>query len=193
MKKLVAALAFALAVASPSAASADPFVGFRIGFGLPFGTAAGSISQSDVLRHVVPLQLEAGAALGPVDLAAYGAYGFGTPPSDCSGCSVNDVRLGVEGMLRSPLGGGRDLWAGILLGWKETRLSHGGGDFTASGWEGGLQGGYDFTGPGFGMGPFLQLTIGQYDTIESGGSSTSSFDKKFHEILQVGFRGFFKL
>lgn len=195
MKKLLAALAFALALAAPSAASAQSFFGLRIGYGIPFGSAAGGLAERDLVKGVVPLQADLGLRLGPVDLGGYLSYGFATPPSDCPGnCSENVVRLGVQGVLHSPLGHERAIWAGVLAGWERAKLSPGiGSASVASGWEGGLQGGYDFTSSSTGFGPFLQLTFGQYDSLEVNGVRLSGFERKYHEVFQLGVRGYFKL
>src|SRR4051812_27714518 len=105
MKKLFAAAALALALAAPSLATAQaPFAGFRIGYGFPNGNVVAGTSQRDVIKSVVPLQLDLGWRLGPVDFGGYLSYGFASPASACPGsCSANVMRLGVEGMLRAPL------------------------------------------------------------------------------------------
>jgi hypothetical protein len=201
MKKLFAGAAFALALAAaPSAASAQAaFLGFRIGYGFPYGTVydAGGTSpdQTDLMKAVIPLQLDAGFRMGPTELSGYFAYGFGKSPSGCAGsCSVSDLRLGAQAVLHAPLRAEREVWGGVLLGWQRTSLSPGsGGDSTASGWEGGLQGGYDFVNSTAGFGPFAQLTFGRYGSIEQSGTSFSGFDKTWHGTMLFGVRGHFRL
>jgi hypothetical protein len=199
MIRPLAAALVALALAAPTAASADPVLGLRIGYAFQSGDAAGvggtTFSQTDVVRSVVPLQADLGLALGPVELGGYFSYGFAKPPSACQGnCSATDLRLGAQAILHSPLGGDRSLWAGVLLGWQRTGVKPGvGGETTASGWEGGLQGGYDFSSSTAGFGPFFMLTVGEYGSFEQGGVSTSAFDQKFHYAFQLGARGHFRL
>jgi hypothetical protein len=199
MKQLFAALALALA-AAPSAASAqEPFVGFRIGYGFPYGTAfdfgGSSTNQTDLAKAVIPLQLDLGFRTGPAELSGYFAYGFGKAPSDCPGsCSVYDVRIGAQAVLHAAMKAERELWGGVLFGWNRTHLSPGsGGDFTASGWEGGLEGGYDFVNSTAGFGPYLQLTTGRYSNLEQSGTSLSGFDRTWHGTVVLGVRGHFRL
>jgi hypothetical protein len=198
MKKLLVA-AFALALGAPSAAHAQAFLGGRIGYAFPYGTAleiaGNSTSERDLVKSSVPLQVDAGLRLGPIELGGYLSYGFATAGSRCSGsCSANEVRLGVQANLHSPLAREREVWAGVLLGWERLKISpSSGSDSTASGWQAGIQAGYDFAGSSFGFGPFGMLTAGQYDSFEVGNTSLSGFSKKIHGQFQIGVRGFFKL
>lgn len=198
MKKSLAAAALALALAAPAGALAQsPYLGLRFGLGFPYGTAGAvggtSVGHDDLIKSVVPLQGDVGFRLGPIDLAGYFSYGFARPASGCEGsCSANVLRMGFQAILHSPLAREREVWAGILAGWERTKLDGGtSADLTASGWEGGFQGGYDFTNSTAGFGPYVQVTMGQYDTIERGGVSTTSFDKKYHGTFTFGVRGFF--
>lgn len=195
MQKLLGAAALALALAAPTTGSAQAsFLGLRIGYAVPFGGITGSTSQQDVIDSVVPLQLDGGFRLGPVDLGGYFAYGFASADSRCTGgCSASVIRVGVQSSLHSQLREGRALWAGFMAGWERLKLSSTGPDFTTTGWEGGLQGGFDFTSSTTGFGPFLSLMIGQFSHIEVGGASGSIPTRKFHETFQVGVRGHFKL
>jgi opacity protein-like surface antigen len=200
MKKLlVAAFAFAVALATPSAAHAQAYLGGRIGYAFPYGTAlevAGTrTSERDLVKSSIPLQADAGLRLGPIEVGGYLSYGFATAGSQCTdSCSAKELRLGVQANLHSPLSHEREVWAGVLFGWERLKLSPGSGsDSTASGWQGGIQAGYDFAGSSFGFGPFGMLTVGQYDSFEIGNTSLSGFTKKLHGEFQVGVRGFFKL
>src|SRR6266545_5920922 len=192
MKTLLAA-AFALALAAPSLASAQaPYVGGRVGYGMPFGEISAGAPQRDVISSGVPLQLDAGFKLGPVDGGAYFSYGFAQPDSSCGGsCSANVIRAGLQGSLHSEIRPGREVWAGVLAGYE--RMSVGGGDASVSGWAGGLQGGFDFASSTTGFGPFMSLTVGQFSNVTEDGASASITDKKFHGTFQLGVRGFFKI
>ena len=195
MKKLLAAAVFAFALAAPSLASAQaPYAGARVGFGMPFGGITTGTSHRDLITSGVPLQLDGGFKLGPVDVGAYFSFGFGQPAAECVGsCSANVVRAGVQGALHSEVRPGREVWAGVLAGWERTKLSATGGDLSASGWEGGLQGGFDFASSTTGFGPFLSLTLGQFSDITVGGATGTISEKKFHGTFQAGVRGFFKI
>jgi opacity protein-like surface antigen len=199
MKKLLVAAAFALALAAPAAAHAQAYLGGRIGYAFPYGTAlelgGASTSERDLVKSSIPLQLDAGLRVGPIELGGYLSYGFATAGSACTGsCSANELRLGVQANLHSPLAHEREVWAGVLLGWERLKVSPGSGsDSTASGWQGGIQAGYDFAGSSFGFGPFGMLTVGQYDSFEVGSTSFSGFSKKLHGEFQIGVRGFFKI
>jgi hypothetical protein len=195
MRKLFAAAALALALALPSLASAQsPILGGRIGFGVPTGDVMTGTSHRDVITSDVPLQLDAGFKVGPVDFGAYFSYGFATPDSDCPGsCSANVIRAGLQGALHSEIRPGREVWAGVLFGYERLKVANDDGDFSASGWEGGLQGGFDFASSTTGFGPFLSVTFGQFSDFTSGAGSGSIPDKKLHNTFQLGVRGFFKL
>lgn len=199
MKKLLVALALTVLCSAPTAARAQGYLGGRIGWGFPFGSAldlgGATVSERDLVKSVVPLQVDAGLRMGPLDLAGYFSYGFARPGSDCGGsCDASELRLGVQANLHSPLRSEREVWAGVLLGWERLKLSSSGGpDSTASGWQGGVQAGYDFAGSSFGFGPFGMLTFGEYGSFERGGTSFSGFTKKVHGQFQLGVRGFFKI
>lgn len=202
MKKLLAAAtaACALALAAPSAAFAQSaYLGGRIGYGFPFGSALAfgdrTTSERDLVKANIPLQLDAGFRFGPMDLGGYLSYGFATAGSSCSdSCTAREFRVGVQANLHAANGPERQVWGGVLLGYERLNLSPAsGGDSTASGWQGGVQAGYDFTGSSFGFGPFGMLTLGEYSSFEVAGATTSSFTKKLHGQFQLGVRGFFKI
>jgi hypothetical protein len=202
MKKLLAAatLVFAVALAAPSAAFAQSaYLGGRIGYGFPFGSALAigdtTTSERDLVKSNIPLQLDVGLRFGPIDLGGYLSYGFADAGSSCSNsCTAREFRVGAQANLHAASGSERQVWGGVLLGYERLNLSPAsGGDSTASGWQGGVQAGYDFSGSSFGFGPFGMLTMGEYSSFEVAGASTSSFTKKLHGQFQIGVRGFFKI
>lgn len=200
MKKL-AALALAALVAAPSAASAQSavYLGGRIGYGFPFGTAlevAGQgTSQRDLVKSNIPLEADVGVRFGPIDVGAYLSYGFAKAGSRCGGdCSANELRLGLQAGLNAAMGHERSVWGGVLLGYEKLTVKpKGGGETKASGVQGGVQGGYDFSGSSFGFGPYGQLTVGQYDSFETPAGSVSNFTKKTHGQFVLGVRGYFRI
>jgi hypothetical protein len=198
MKKLFAAV-LAAAFAAQPASAAEPFLGARIGFGLPFGDITAGNDVRDVVSSVVPLQVDAGFRLGrPFALAGYVSYGFGLLADEAdracgaTDCSARLFRLGVQAAIHSGIGSGRDVWGGVLFGWERLGLD-GPQDLTASGPELGIQGGLDFTGTGTGFGPFVSLTFGEFSTLEVGGRDAPVGDEKVHGTLQLGVRGYFGL
>lgn len=198
MKKLVAAAAFSLALAIPATGAAQaPYLGLRVAYGIPSGDAVGNsagttIKQTDLVSSVIPLQLDAGFIMGPIDFGAYLSYGFGKAGSSFD--SAYTVRVGAQGNLHSEMRPGREVWAGVFLGYERLKASGGGlSSVTAAGWEGGLQGGFDFTSPTSGFGPYVSISTGQYSDLQVGGTSESIGEKKFHETFVIGVRGFFKI
>jgi hypothetical protein len=197
MSKLFAA-ALALALAAPASA-AEPFLGARIGFGLPFGDIAEANDVRDVTSSVVPLQVDAGLRLGrPFSLGAYLSYGFGLLGDEtdracgATDCSARIFRIGLQAAIHSDIGSGRDVWGGVLFGWERLGLDAP-TDVTASGPELGIQGGFDFTGNGTGFGPFVSLTFGEFSSLELGGDDAPIGDEKVHGTLLLGVRGYFGL
>lgn len=201
MTRHLAAAALALSLAAPSGASAHSaaYAGARIGYGFPYGTALSlgteSTSQRDLVKSSVPLQGDLGLRIGPIDLGGYFSYGFAKAGSACEGsCSANHVRLGAQLALHAPIASEREVWGGVLFGWERLKVSPSSGSASiASGWEAGLQGGYDLAGSSFGLGPFVMLTAGQYDSFERNGATVQGFTKKLHGMFQLGIRGFFQL
>jgi len=53
-----------------------------------------------------------------------------------------------------------------------------------------LQAGLDYAlASGFGFGPFVQFTLGQYSTVDAGSQSADITNTALHSWLQFGFRG----
>ncbi len=232
---LAAALALCLSAAARPAGAADVERGLgaslRVAYGVPVGKLADS-SGADVdrmFRGTLPVQLDLGYRFHPAFAAAiFGQYGFGFVASGsnslgaaCSStamqCSTTDLRLGAE-FLFHPLPGRKyEPWFGLGMAyeWAKFSAERSGvsSDATIRGFEFlDLQGGLDFTvRSGFGFGPFVQFTLGQYShsaasattAVTSGGgvaiapvTSSVSGDipnKSVHSWLQFGMRGTFNL
>jgi hypothetical protein len=196
-----AVLAVVVAVAAPIAAgAAEPFLGARVGYALPFGDVAVNRPIRELVRSDVPLQLDAGFLVGGRHaFGAYLSYAFAqlasTADRACgaSSCSADVVRLGAAWSLRNELDHGRDLWGGVLAGAERLDVAAPGSavDATAYGAELGLEGGVDFARGSARFGPFASGTLGRFFSISG---STVGFDRmKSHVALQLGFRGFFTL
>jgi hypothetical protein len=195
------AFAAALALALPAAAGArDLYLGLRIGYALPFGDVASGTSIRDIMKSDVPLQVDAGFKLGKQwDVGAYTSYAWGqlagATDTACgtADCSANVFRIGAQGSLHSEIRPEREAWFGALVGWERLDLNAPGSlDLTASGWEFGLQGGFDFSTRSTGFGPYTSLTFGRFTSISRGGSDVD-VSHATHATFQLGVRGYFKL
>jgi hypothetical protein len=203
MRKLLVVVAAALAFALPSAASAQaPYVGARVGYALPFGGVTTNYGVRDYISSEVPLQIDAGFRLGrPVDLGLYFSYAFAQLPTKASdgcaavgeSCSANVIRVGAQVNMHSEITRGRELWAGLLGGYERLGFGSGAAKASMSGFELGVQGGFDFAADSFGFGPFGSLTAGQFTSFSAGGHDMDMPEKKFHGTFQVGVRGHFKI
>jgi hypothetical protein len=189
-------------------------VGVRAGLGLPIGNAVGprqdapaGTSLSSLVAWTVPLQLDAGARVGPVFVGLYLTYAFGHPGSafdTANTRSANDVRVGFEALWHFAPDGAVDPWAGLGVGYEWLNLSvsgPSGGSVSATfrGFEWvNVQLGLDFRlGRYFRLGPFLQARVGQYDSgslgiVNGQGVETSASadlpSKAAHAWIDVGVR-----
>ncbi|HET9599722.1 MAG TPA: hypothetical protein VFP65_29375 [Anaeromyxobacteraceae bacterium] len=227
MNKRHAALAVAVLVslaarAEAQAGAVNPGFGasLRLAYGLPAGQTTGATGDdlSRVFSGSLPIQLDLGYRITPnASVAIYGQYGFGFTASDldriCAAvattagttvdCSGHDVRLGVEGFWHFQPGQHFDPWVGLGVGyeWMTVSASANGvsADVSAHGWEFlNLQLGLDWlVAPSFGIGPFLQVSFGQYGTQEASAPGQSQSqditNKGVHEWVQFGLRGTFNL
>jgi hypothetical protein len=190
--------------------------GARLGYGLPLGSIDGGTGSdfNKLFSNAIPVWLDAGYRFTPNWYAGlYFMYGVGSIASDASngsgcnnpgvGCSIHDTRFGAnvhyhvmpEASLDPWLGaGGGYEWVGFS---KSSGNTSGGGGL--SGWEFlNLQAGIDFRAtPAFVFGPFVTLTLTQFDTAssDSGQSSGSASinNKALHEWLTIGARGAYDL
>ncbi|HVR18229.1 MAG TPA: hypothetical protein VMS65_00990 [Polyangiaceae bacterium] len=170
-------------------------IGFRTGFGLPLGKAAGDAddNMSSATAGQIPLWLDIGARIQEkVFVGGYFSYGFGFLGGDLAdacddadaaaaaqgasvSCSTSDMRLGAQGLYHfGPLNEGH-AWLGGGIGyewWKFGQSVEAGGQeqsitFTADGFEFlNVQVGGDFpVAKGFAVGPFLAFTLAQFGTV----------------------------
>ncbi len=188
-------------------------LGLRLGYGIPLGSAAENEKLNDLVSGQVPIWVDAGYRFAPNIMAGlYFQYGFAfLPDSSCpspASCSASDIRFGIQGQYRFMPRESVDPWLGLGIGyeWLDYSVSAGGFDASAGvhGWEFlHLQGGADFkVADGFGIGPFLDFSLGQYS---SGSVTTSALpvlgqpvsgsgdiqNKALHEWLTLGVRAVF--
>jgi outer membrane protein W len=216
----------AAAAATPAAESAGgPWMaaefGVRLAFGLPFGGATGA--NGDNLDHAIsnmiaPLWLDGGFRFAS-NWYAGGYFMFGlTSLADqfamgsCKlngvGCSSNDTRLGVNLHYHVLPDGQFDPWFGVGFGyeWLSQSLSASAQNISrsagVSGWEFvNFQAGLDVhvLKGALGVGPFLSLTIDQYNSSSvpsdnmGGTMSKSITDQTIHEWFLFGVRGVYDL
>jgi hypothetical protein len=209
------AVAVALSVSSTARAQVPAASGFslgaRLGFGIPMGDADGgdaaaavpSTRLSDIFSGQLPLQIDAMYRIDPHwSLGLYFQYGFAfvasaTCPSGVS-CTASDIRFGGQVQYRFDSQGFVP-WVGLGIGgeWGTITGSSGGvsADIDISGFEfANFQVGGDWlVSPMFRVGPYLQLTLAQYDTYKALGQTISLPDKTMHEWLQIGVKGTFDL
>jgi autotransporter-like protein len=203
MRKLLMVAALALV---PVVSQAQFVVGARLGYGSGLGDVAGNgattLAMSDWVKSQIPLQLDALYKVTPeVAVGAYFSYGFaqtGIAECDLSGadCSAKDTRVGVQAVYTfnnsSPT---LVPWLGVNVGYEWNTISTGGVDATFKGMEWlGLQAGGDFkVNEQFSVGPYVQLSLGQYSSGEVAGTSGDVVDTTAHQWLGFGVRGKFDL
>jgi outer membrane protein W len=208
------------ALAAPSASGIE--IGARLGYQIPLGSVSGSstttngnttITQTggdlgNVFSGGVPLSFDAGYRFNPnVYVGAFATYGFlfvntdKSPTCKMSGvsCSGHQVELGVNLHYHIAPDSTFDPWVGVGFGyeWLTASLSVGGlsGDATLTGFQfvNAQLGGDYKVAPNFGIGPFVMLAVGQFDSVSaSSGSVSQSTDftnKALHEWLSFGVRG----
>lgn len=206
MRKLLTALALGASLA-PSAASAQLFLGARVGYALAGGDFSKDSPMKDAQSAMIPIQVDFGLALRrALAIGVYGGIGPARIADDfqafcdatSTDCSGLNVRLGAQATLHAPLGGSK-LWGGVLLGWEEQRYkltgAGGTGEVRWRGYEAGLQGGLDFGSDGFRFGPYAGLSFGQYQSLSTSGGAppVDIADKALHTWLTFGLRGAFGL
>jgi hypothetical protein len=189
MRKLFPALV-ALAFLAPAPARALVFLGVRGGYEMPSGDAAKNQPLKDSVKSNLPIQVDLGLSVFPyVSAGLYGSYGSSTIASGCSGsCSGQQLRGGLQLNLRLPVLD--SLWAGVFGGLEQQKLSGGGKSYSLTGWEGGLQGGYDVSLlPLIKLGPYVSYSVAQFQSVSSG----TLGEKSNHRQLTVGLRALFDL
>ena len=172
---------------------------------LAAGAAAIALTLCD---HDTPIWLDAGYRIIPnFYVGAFFQYGFGFIGNnfkmvcDQSGvsCSTHVIMFGVNAHYHFLPSEELDPWAGIGFGYEILDFSVSQGsmsvDVQAQGWQFvNVQVGADYhAAPGLGVGPFIALSLGQYQSASlSIGSMSQSQDiqhQALHEWLTLGVRG----
>lgn len=183
------------ALAAPVAARGDGSIQLVAAGGAakPFGDVANGVKMADSIDWAFPLDAQLQFRI--VKHLALGAYARYTPTSvgsSCSGCTLTGLAFGAraEYRLGERLEGGG--WLGAFLGYEQLESEVEGAAATVtrtlSGVEGGAAGGVDFELGGLTVGPYLQLTVGQYSKQSGAGVSSTIASKGMHGFFGAGVR-----
>jgi hypothetical protein len=199
MRKLLVAGLAALAVLAPAQARAVFFLGARVVYALPSGDVQKGAPLEDDVSANVPVQLDVGMSLlDSLSLGVYASYGPSTIADDlesspqCAGvtCKGQNLRAGLQLNFRPPVVL-NSLWGGVFAGFEQQRISAGSSSTSYSGWEAGLQAGYDFSVlPLFRMGPFASYSLAQFTSV-SGDGNPQLGTQSPHTALTFGLRALF--
>jgi len=205
MRKLLCLLALSVLVVPSARADQSIAINFRGGAAKPWGDMVKGAHMSDNLSWGFPLQGDlAFRFTKQLGVGAYVRYAplnlSDSAQNACNAhgrsCSTSDIGFGglVEYRFGERLDGGG--WLGASVGYEMLRFQGGTGSqsstSTASGFEAGLQAGYDFTLAGITIGPFVHCDVGQFGKVkyEAGGQTTTSniTDKAMHGWFGIGVR-----
>jgi hypothetical protein len=156
----------------------------RTGVSVPLGKAEQGGKMSDLVGNQVPVIVDIGGKVIPeLFLGGYFGLGFGGPAGQTKDfCDANDfsclavsVQLGIEAQYQIIPAGRVDPWIGYGFGFESLALSQGNGSSSLSygGFEfARIMAGVDFrVNRVFGVGPFFDLSMGQYSTVSQTNTS----------------------
>jgi hypothetical protein len=183
---------------------------FRTGYSIPMGTIAkgvladgSDLKMSDTVSGQVPIIVDVGGKVIPhLFIGGYFGLGFGgtagavhdsckAANEDCLGVSI---QLGIEAQYHILPSGSVDPWLGYGIGVESLGVSEAHGSTTQTTTFTGYQfarlsAGADFrVTRGFGVGPFVEYSLGQYNTINSEGQDLDIPNKAGHQWLTLGVR-----
>lgn len=188
--------------------------GIRLGYGHPLGNSGEATKLSTSIQGMVPIWIDAGYRISPqFYVGAFFQYGLGFAPDTpgcAAGCTLSDIRFGLNGHYHFALSEKMQPWVGIGFGLENVVSSSDsgfdnatlGGAITGNAALHGiefinLQGGLDIAGQTrfFSFGPFVTFSVGQFSTAEVGSGAvpiTYDLKKALHLWLIVGLRGQFQ-
>ncbi len=184
-------------------------IGARLAYSIPMGTAFQNggiaVDQSSLISGAFPIWFEGGYRFNPN--VYVGGYLQLSPASvsstECGGgsCSGSNTRLGVNGIYHFTPHRSFDPWVGLGFGYEWTSWSVDDVDYGLRGFQFfEIEVGGDFRlAPHFTLGPFMDLTFGQYGTYTEQTAGTTTIqdiaggDSGTHSWLQIGVKGTFDL
>jgi hypothetical protein len=221
MHRFLAVAAASLVVVSSALAAAQEAVsrqpglparvGFqaavRTGYSIPMGKQR-DVPGADLSNYFtgqVPLFFEMGGKPNPyVFLGGYLGLGFGRAAGAVqeicgeAGCSVFGLHIGAEAQTHLLPAANTNPWIGVGIGFESARTNSSTSSVVMTGIEyARLMGGVDFRiDPVFGLGPFIDLSLGQYSQARAEASGqtiqeASIQNQGIHEWLSLGVRGVF--
>jgi hypothetical protein len=169
----------------------------RTGYSLPLGKAENDLDMSDLASGQVPIFIEIGGKPIPyLFLGGYMGFGFGGPAGflkdACGGrCSAASFRIGVEGQAHILPGALANPWVGYGIGLESVAVGTSSDD--SIGFAGvefaRFSAGVDFRlTKVFGLGPFVDLSMGNYSSISAGDLTADIPKTSMHEWLTFGAR-----
>jgi hypothetical protein len=183
-------------LASPLAARADGSIQIVAAGGVakPFGDVANGQKMADAIDWAFPLDAQLQFRIvKQLALGAYVRYAPTSVASTCSGCTLNDLAFGgrLEYRFSEKLEGGG--WLGAFAGYEQLKSESAGVGTakttrTFSGVEGGAAGGVDFELGGLTLGPYVQVTVGEYTKQSGAGVSSTIASKGMHGFFGAGIR-----
>jgi hypothetical protein len=192
--RVVIGAAMVAGLLAPATSRAQVSLGARIGYGLAMGDVGGTLAMSEWVEGQVPIQLDALYRATPkVAIGAYLSNGLGLAGEVCDGaadCSARVTRLGVQ--VTYSFRGERVLpWIGAGIGYEWSTVDDGSTKGTFTGFELlNLQCGGDYkVNEHLSVGPYVMLSISQFEELDLGGDLRPISDKKLHEWLSLGLRG----
>jgi hypothetical protein len=213
---LIAGLAATATILSGGTARADASasgveVGLRSGYAIPLGSDYGGHALSEAISGAIPIWIDAGYRLlkPSLFLGAYFQYGIGLLPSSASAacspqsgvsCSENLLMYGVQAHFHFAPDWALDPWLGVAFGFENLNATVSQGNLST----GVNNSGFDYVtfmvgadykpAADFGVGPFVNFTLGQYSDASMSGigstqtQSASVPNQALHEWLILGIR-----
>lgn len=205
MRKLLSlGVVLAALLTVPGRAEAGFTLGFRAGLGFPGGELSQGTDLGDEVSLSVPLMIQLGGAFAQNRMSVEGFFELNpmaladeaSDACDLQGadCTAAGVRVGVLGSYRFQPERSTP-WLGAALAFEtltETAESPliGDEDWTFSGYNVELMGGYDFKlSRVFALGPYASFQFGEYTDVS--GDLEGDPNADMHTWLQIGLRGRF--
>jgi hypothetical protein len=187
-------------------------IGARLGYAVGLGEADRGEKQHDIIESHLPIWVDIGFMANQYFmLGLYGAYagGFVGPKisnnciTNAINCTASVMRVGLQGQIHLYPKEKLDPWFGLGIGYEWASIDMvGKSESSTTRFDGfeylNFQFGYDNkVSSAFGIGPFISLSLGQYQMMTHSASTQKStstaLTKSAHEWLTFGLRGAFTL